>query len=86
VTVTIKQELVTFIETHLVGDDLGAPLTDDTDLIESGIVDSMGLMRIVTFLEDRAGVRVPDDEVAPDNFATIAAITALTERLRARKG
>lgn len=80
----IKQDLVKFIEQHLIGDDRGTPISEDTDLIEEGIVDSMGLMRIVTFLEDRAGVRVPDDEVGPDNFATVTAIVQLVERLHAR--
>lgn len=80
-----KQELVAFIEQHLVGDDRNDPLTEDTDLIEEGIVDSMGLMRIVTFLEDRSGIRVPDDEVGPDNFATVNAIVELVDRLQSRK-
>lgn len=82
----INQELVTFIQKHLVGDPHGTNVTEDTDLIEEGIVDSMGLMRLVTYLEDHAGVRVPDDEVGPDNFATVTAITQLVERLRTRKG
>jgi acyl carrier protein len=45
----------------------------------------MGLMQIVSFLEERAGVRVPDDDVTPDNFETIDAIEKMVERLQARR-
>jgi len=78
----LKSELASFIEKNLVGEDRRVAITDSTPLIEDGIIDSMGLMQIVAFLEERAGVRVPDDEVSPDNFETVAAIERLVERLR----
>jgi acyl carrier protein len=78
----LKSELASFIEKNLVGGDRRVAITDSTPLIEDGIIDSMGLMQIVAFLEERAGVRVPDDEVSPDNFETVAAIERLVERLR----
>lgn len=81
-----RTELVNFIQQQLVGDASAAPVTPTTELLEGGIVDSMGLMRIVHFIEERTGVRVPDHEVAPDNFETIDAISALVERLQARRG
>lgn len=81
----LRQELATFIEKNLLGPGKG-PVTDSTSLIEGGILDSMGLMQIVGFIEERTGVKVPDDEVAPDNFETVAAIEGLVDRLQARRG
>ena len=81
-----RDELVTFIQQQLVGDASVTPISATTELIEGGIVDSMGLMRIVHFIEERAGVRVPDHEVAPDNFETVTAIAALVDRLQGRRG
>jgi acyl carrier protein len=44
----------------------------DTDsLIESGIVDSLGIFRLVTFLEETFGVKVGDDEIVNENFQTV---------------
>ena len=81
----LRQELATFIEKNLLGDGQGSSVDDTTQLIEGGILDSMGLMQVVGFIEERTGVKVPDDEVAPDNFETVVAIEALVERLRSRR-
>jgi len=81
----LKTELASFIEKTLVGADRRLSITEKTALIEDGIIDSMGLMQIVLFLEERAGVRVPDDEVTPDNFETVDAINRLVERLQSRR-
>lgn len=54
-------------------------LTDDYPLIEREVIDSLGLFRLVTFLEDQ-GVEIADDDLVPDNFATLGDIVALTTR------
>ena len=81
----LKAELASFIEKTLVGADRRLAINDTTSLIEEGIIDSMGLLQIVGFLEERAGVRVPDDEVSPENFETIQAIESLVSRLQSRR-
>jgi acyl carrier protein len=55
-------------------------LTDDYPLLENGVIDSLGLFRIVEFLESQFGVEIDDNELVPTNFATLAAITRLAER------
>ena len=57
-------------------------LTDDYPLLANGVIDSLGLFRIVGFLESEYGVEIDDGELVPDNFATLAAISALAERAR----
>jgi acyl carrier protein len=81
----LRSELASFIQKTLVSQDQQVTIDDHTALIEDGLIDSMGLMQIVAFLDERAGVRVPDDEVTPENFETIAAIDQLVERLQARR-
>jgi acyl carrier protein len=56
-----------------------AELTDDYLLLENGVIDSLGLLRIVEFLESQYGVKIDDRELVPTNFATLAAITRLAE-------
>jgi acyl carrier protein len=51
-------------------------LTGDADLLGAGIVDSLGLLRLVAFMEDRFGVRVPDEDVVFENFQSIRAMAS----------
>jgi acyl carrier protein len=82
----LKSELAAFIEKNLIGSERKITVDDQTPLIEEGIIDSMGLMQIVSFLEERAGVRVPDEEVGPDNFETLEAIDQMVKRLQDHQG
>jgi acyl carrier protein len=56
-----------------------ADLTDDYPLLENGVIDSLGLLRIVEFLESQCGAEIDDRELVPANFATLAAIARLAE-------
>jgi acyl carrier protein len=60
----------------------GRTLTVDTELIDNGLLDSLGLLELVSFLEHTFCVVLPLDEFVPENFRTPAAILALTDRLR----
>jgi acyl carrier protein len=42
----------------------------------------MGLIQIVTFIEARTGVRIPDDALIPDNFQTVESMERMVEQLR----
>jgi acyl carrier protein len=75
-----KDELISFLEKNLLR---GRGRIDPAEsLIDRGILDSIGLMRILEFVEGRIGMRIPGDRVTPDNFQSVEAITALVERLR----
>lgn len=66
--------------------DLGkdvASLGSDDSLLESGTIDSVGVMALVAFLERTYGITVGEDDLMPDNFDTLAAIAAFVERCRA---
>jgi acyl carrier protein len=52
-------------------------LDEDEDLLASGLVDSMGVMEIVSFIEDSFGVIVDDEDIVPENFRSVRAMTAL---------
>ncbi|MGP0030357.1 MAG: acyl carrier protein [Acidimicrobiales bacterium] len=54
-------------------------LADDLNLIDAEIVDSLGIMLLVDYLQDRFDVVIGPEEVTIDNFETIAAITTLVE-------
>ena len=81
----LRRELASFIEKNLLGEDRKISIDETTALIEEGILDSMALMQLVGFLEERTSVRVPDDEVSPENFETIEAIERMVDRLQTRR-
>lgn len=62
--------------------DLGA----DDPLIERGLLDSLSILKTVTWCEEQFGITIPDDDVLPDHFESIRAIAALVERRRAAQG
>jgi acyl carrier protein len=47
--------------------------TDDEDLLEAGL-DSMGIMRLIMFIEEQFGVTLPDSEIDPDNVNSFNAL------------
>jgi len=49
-------------------------LKEDDDLLSSGILDSLSILRLVAFVEERFGIVVPDDDVVYDNFKSINAL------------
>ena len=81
---SLQQDLLRFVRDELVGGAEGAAVDENTSLIDEGYIDSMALMRLITFVEDRTGVRIPDDEVLPDNFQSVTSIEALVDRMRSR--
>lgn len=61
------------------------PLADDTSLIESGVVDSTGVLEIVAFLERELGIAVPDGDIVPANLDSIGRIAAYAARTAAAR-
>ena len=53
---------------------------DDTSLIDTGIVDSTGVLELVAFLEQQFGISVGDDELVPDNLDSIRRLMAFLDR------
>lgn len=56
----------------------------DTDsLLGHGIIDSMGVIELITFVQDEFGISVEENEIIEENFGTLAAITRFIESKRA---
>ena len=57
-----------------------ADLKDDTSLLDSGMVDSTGVLEVIAFLESEFGISVADNEIVPDNLDALERIVAFIER------
>ncbi|HEV2139106.1 MAG TPA: acyl carrier protein [Nitrososphaerales archaeon] len=69
-----------YISRELVGKPELLPLKTDTNLLASGVLDSLSLLGLVVFLERQFSIAVNPDEVIPANFNTIDAISAYVRR------
>lgn len=76
----IETELKQYIlETFVYSED-DAELASDVHLFDNGIIDSTGVLELVGFLEEQYELEVADTEMLPENFETIAALTAFVQR------
>ena len=72
-----------YISRELVQDSSLLPLGNATSLLETGILDSLGLLRLVVFIQERFGIMMDDVDLVPENFDSVDAICAY---LRSRAG
>jgi acyl carrier protein len=59
-------------------------LTDDLPLLESGIIDSLGVLDVVGFLEQTFNIKIEDDELTPDNFANVKSLVSFVQKKNAQ--
>ncbi len=61
-------------------------ISADDNLLETGVIDSLGVLEIVTFLQEGFSLAVEDDELTPENFQSISSIAGFVgQRLRAQQ-
>lgn len=75
----IEASVEKFILEDLLSGSRNTKIGLDESLVSSGILDSLALLRMIAFLEEKFGVVVNDDEVIPENFETINVIKAFVE-------
>jgi len=75
----MKQKVRAFIESNFYVPE-GQVLGDDASLLDSGVIDSTGVLELVAFLQDELGVEVGDDDMVPENLDSIAKIEAFVLR------
>ena len=66
------------IENFLFGNDDG--LKDETSFLEEGIIDSTGVLELVTFLEEDFEITIDDEELIPENLDSINDVTGYLEK------
>jgi acyl carrier protein len=82
---SLQQEIRNFIvENFLFGEEKG--LTDNSSFIKEGIVDSTGIMQLVSFLQDQYRIAIEDEELVPENLDSIAKVSAFIEEKRRMAG
>ena len=76
-----------YISRELVQDATLLPLGNATPLLETGILDSLSLLRLVMFIQQQFGVAVDDLDLVPEHFGSVDAICAyLRSRAEGKAG
>ncbi|MBN1817376.1 MAG: acyl carrier protein [Sedimentisphaerales bacterium] len=74
-----REEIRNFIvNTFLFGEE--GDLQDSTSFLECGIIDSTGILELVTFLEEQYGIKIQDDELVPENLDSLQNVSAFLEK------
>jgi acyl carrier protein len=79
----IEAQLRKYILQNFMYTDDESRLTRDTSLIDSGVMDSTGVLELVGFIEQQYGFKVDDTELIPENFDSVAKLVAFVESKKA---
>ena len=71
------QSIKQFIIEEFIPDTHSEDIPNDLDLLQSGILDSLAVLRLVAFIEDNFDIALEPDEIDPENLNSINAIDAL---------
>lgn len=69
---TIEHDVREFISENFILD--GEQIEADASLTRRGVLDSMGVLELIMFIEERFEVKVPDEDTVPENFDSIERI------------
>ena len=78
----VKEEVRDYIlKNYLFSNDSSA-LSDDVSLIQTGVMDSTGVLELIMFLEEKFSIRVADEEMIPANLDSVNKIAQFVETRR----
>lgn len=77
----MKNSLINFLKQEIL-EDINIDIDEDEALLSTGIIDSLGLMRIVRHIERQLNVTVPFEDITLENFETITSSVNYTKKLQ----
>jgi methoxymalonate biosynthesis acyl carrier protein len=76
---TNRTKLIDYIKTDLARGKGVSTLGETDNLVEAEIMDSLGIMKLILFLENNFAVKISDDDLTLENFSSIQSIYSLVE-------
>jgi acyl carrier protein len=81
--VSIIEEIRRFIVDNFLFGQTSAVPDDDASLLENGVIDSTGVLELVSFLEENFQVQVEDAELVPENLDSLRCLSDFVRRKQA---
>ncbi len=74
-----EEKIKSYILSDIIKDGTRLELAANDNLIDSGVINSLGIMKIVNYLESTYKISISDDEILLDNFESLGAISKFVE-------
>lgn len=71
----IATEIKAYIAQNILYSEDGFQYSDDISFLEEGIVDSLGIMELVSFAEQEFKITILDEDITPENFDSVSKLT-----------
>lgn len=81
----VEQEVRQFVMDNLYFAEDGGNFSDDDSFLEKGLVDSMGVLTLVSFVSGKYEIPVENEELIPDNWDSVTRIAGFVARKLAEK-
>jgi acyl carrier protein len=78
--ISIETDVRRYIVDKLLFGRTDTMVNGDTSFLESGLIDSTGVLELVAFLEEQFRIKVEDEDLIPANLDSINALTSFIER------
>ncbi len=75
-SLSVQDELINFIRENFIAGRSDAEIGFEDSLIDGGIIDSTGVLELVTFIEEKYGINVEDEELVPENLDSVKNLVA----------
>jgi acyl carrier protein len=82
VTVSTEQRIRELMVSNLTWSGSWSQVDEDYPLLDKQVVDSLGMLKLVSLIEDEFDVEIDDEDIVPDNWRTIRHIAGLVESKR----
>jgi acyl carrier protein len=83
-TESVATSIRNYIAQNILFSENTYPHPDEASFLDEGIVDSMNLLGLVSFVEERFGIKVDDRDIVPDNFDSISRLAAYIAKMKAK--
>lgn len=77
-----KQKIKDFILKNFLFSNNGV-LADDESLVRNGVIDSTGVLEVISYLEEAFNIKVADEEMIPENLDSVSSMVAFVARKKA---
>lgn len=79
-TSSVSDVLITFIKENFITGRSQKEISPEESLVDSGIIDSTGILELVMFLEEKYSITIEDEELIPENLDSVKNLVAFLER------
>jgi len=77
---TIEETIKNFVTSNFIIEENPVPLDNDRSFLDSGIIDSTGILELVSFIEEQYGFKIQDEELIPDNLDSVYKVVRFIEK------